>query len=82
MDVDDFLSKELNIRGRMANLIHHLTYAELRRILILFARLQRDSTARVHTPRPECSTEQDQTGSDTGGHQAGNGDQPTGTALR
>lgn len=44
MDVDDFLANELNIKGRISNLIHHLTLEEIKRMVLKYARLQRTHT--------------------------------------
>jgi porphobilinogen deaminase len=41
MDIDDFLIKELNIRGKISNLIHKLTYEEVKRLILTYAELQR-----------------------------------------
>jgi hypothetical protein len=44
MDIDDFLANELNIKGRISNLIHHLTLEEIKRMVLKYARLQRTHT--------------------------------------
>lgn len=33
-DIDNFLRRELKLRGSILNLVHHLTYYEIRRLLI------------------------------------------------
>lgn len=50
MDIDEFLKQELNIKGRIENLIHHLTYGELKRIIIKYAGLQRDCNEGIQPP--------------------------------
>lgn len=50
MDVDEFLANELNIKGRISNLIHHLTLEEIKRIVLKYARLQRPHTGDLPQP--------------------------------
>ena len=50
MDADEFLKRELNINGTIYNLVHHLTYAEIKRLVINYARLQQRGGSDVHKP--------------------------------
>ena len=50
MDADEFLKRELNINGTIYNLVHHLTYAEIKRLVIDYARLQQRGGSDVHKP--------------------------------
>ena len=58
MDADEFLKRELNINGTIYNLVHHLTYAEIKRLVIDYARLQQRGGSDVHEPEiPGNNTE-------------------------
>ena len=50
MDPDKFLQKELNINGKISNLIHHLSYAEIKRLIVKYARLWNNSDPDIQQP--------------------------------
>ncbi len=50
MQPDEFLRKELNVSGNIVNLVHHLTYFEIHRLITTYARLQSVHNADLQPP--------------------------------
>jgi hypothetical protein len=36
MDIDEFLRRELGVKGKILNLVHHLTYEEIKRLILKY----------------------------------------------
>ena len=56
MDLDSFLKTQLNINGRIANLIHNLTYGEIKQLCIKW-----HSVASLQLPGTKQPTAKDTT---------------------
>jgi hypothetical protein len=36
MDIDEYLKQELGVNGKILNLVHHLTYEEIKRLILKY----------------------------------------------
>jgi len=64
-NIDDFLKKELNIKGKILNLIHHLSYGEIKRICLKYAGLQQTDNADIPTSKNQPTDSEAKTGGTT-----------------